>query len=374
MTIKNLFNRKKNNEKTDSFNSQKEQQPSTRDYYAEGVVLYDAGHYTKAVEFFQAAIEENSGNEASYLKLADSYTKIGKEEQAKKTLLALLNINPSNQAALQMIQTSCISVKKVSDVQEISPQIPVNIPEGALNGSFSVSPSVKVRFSKGNLQYKAQNNSYHFAEHQYEIIGENNSLISRTNNNYIDLFCWGTSGFNSLFPYIGDIGNLFMYECGGKDITSTRHDWGINNAIDNGGNKCGLWRTLSKQEWEYLLFNRHSARRLYAFGTIAGVCGLLLMPDDYTGNDISIDSEEFTSNVFTEEQWQHLEIKGVVFLPCAGHRGSGTKIYHINVSGRYWSTTYANPWAYMFCVENKYITVGSELCESGISVRLVTNI
>lgn len=374
MAFKLFFNRKKNNESTNSINSQKNQQSSIRDYYAEGVVLFDAGQYSKAVEFFQAAIEENSRNEASYLKLADSYTKMGKEEQAKKTIIALLSVNPNNQEALQKKQTTSSSVNNANNAQGTTLQNTANQPEGALNGLFSVSLEVKVRFSKGNLQYKAQNNSYHFAEHQYEIIGENNSLISRTNNNYIDLFCWGTSGFNSLFPYIGDAGNIFMYDCGGKDITQTRYDWGINNAIDNGGNKSGLWRTLSKEEWEYLLFNRPSARRLYAFGTIAGVCGLLLMPDNYSGNDISIDSEEFTSNVFTEEQWQQLEMKGVVFLPCAGHRGSGTQLYHINVSGQYWSTTYAKPQAYSFCVENKYITVSGEFCESGISVRLVTNV
>lgn len=248
--------------------------------------------------------------------------------------------------------------------------------EGSLNGVFSVGPTKKVKFSKGNLQYKASNNSWHFAEHQYEIIGEGNALISPNNNKYIDLFCWGASGFNNLDPFIGDIGDPFLYDCGRKDITSTKYDWGINNPIDNGGNKAGLWRTLTKDEWVYLMNNRDNANKLHAWGKIAEVCGLILMPDDYSGKDIVIEPNDFSSNIFTEEQWILIETSGVVFLPCAGHRGNGTQLYHINICGCYWSTTFANSaMANCFCVENKYLNAAAEYFrESGISVRLVTNI
>lgn len=247
---------------------------------------------------------------------------------------------------------------------------------GSLTGIFSVSPTKKVRFSKGNLQYLALNNSWHFAEHQYEIIGDANSLIASSNNKYIDLFCWGASGFNNIFPYIGDIGDPFLYDCGRKDITSTRYDWGINNPIDNGGNKSGLWRTLTKDEWEYLLNGRDNACKLLAFGKVEGVCGLFLMPDDYTDNDITIESKSFDSNILTEEQWGLVETKGIVFLPCAGHRGSGSELYHINISGHYWSTSLArSAMAYSFCVENNFFNAAVEdFRESGLSVRLVTNI
>lgn len=247
--------------------------------------------------------------------------------------------------------------------------------EGALPGIFSISPRNKVKFSKGNLRYRASDNSWHFAEHQYDIIGENNALISPINNICIDLFCWGSSGFNNILPFIGDSGDPFLYDCDRKNITSTRYDWGINNFIENGGNKPGLWRTLSKDEWQYLITERNNASKLYAFGKIAGICGLILFPDDYKNNDIVVEANEFDSNILTAEDWAKLEMNGAVFLPCAGHRGSGTQLYHINVSGRYWSTTFANSaMAYCFCVENKYINAAvEEFRESGISVRLVTN-
>lgn len=100
------------------------------------------------------------------------------------------------------------------------------------------------------------------------------------------------------------------------------------------------------------------------------------MPDDYTDNDIIIESKSFETNILTEEQWGLAETKGIVFLPCAGHRGSGSDLYHINISGHYWSTSLASSaMAYSFCVENNYFNAAVEdFRESGLSVRLVTNI
>lgn len=245
--------------------------------------------------------------------------------------------------------------------------------EGSLKGVFSVSPLGKVNFSKGNLQFRASDSSWHFAEHQYEIIGDENALISPINDKYIDLFCWGASGFNNKFPFIGDVGDPFLYDCEGKNIASTRYDWGLNNFIDNGGNKPGLWRTLTKDEWVYLLNGRKNAPNLHTFGKVAGICGLILLPDDYIGDEFVIDANDFDSNIFTIEDWCNVETKGAVFLPCAGHRGSGTQLYHINASGRYWSASCADSgMAFCFCVENKYLSAEmEEFRESGISVRLV---
>ena len=51
-------------------------------------------------------------------------------------------------------------------------KLKTSVVQGALNGVFSVSPTKKVVFSKGNLQYRASTNTWRFAEHQYDIIGE----------------------------------------------------------------------------------------------------------------------------------------------------------------------------------------------------------
>ncbi len=81
-----------------------------------------------------------------------------------------------------------------------------SVPEGAINGKFSVASGKQVYFSKGNLQYQASSNTWRFAEHQYDFVGDdtngnvsvgsdkcNNALISSSYTGWIDLFGWGTS-------------------------------------------------------------------------------------------------------------------------------------------------------------------------------------
>ena len=69
-------------------------------------------------------------------------------------------------------------------------------PLGAINGLFSVSENNQVYFSKGNLQYQASTNIWRFAENQWDYVGEDNANISETYDGWIDLFGWGTSGYN----------------------------------------------------------------------------------------------------------------------------------------------------------------------------------
>ena len=71
-------------------------------------------------------------------------------------------------------------IKTVHDTVEITVHDTMYItkytclPEGALPGEFSVSPTKKVRFSKGNLQYNTATETWNFAEKQYDIIGKDN--------------------------------------------------------------------------------------------------------------------------------------------------------------------------------------------------------
>ncbi|MBQ0154797.1 MAG: hypothetical protein KBS70_08475, partial [Bacteroidales bacterium] len=58
---------------------------------------------------------------------------------------------------------------------------------GSTIGSFSVSPTTKVTFAPGNLQYQASTNTWRFAEHQYDYVGDANTNISATYDGWIDL-------------------------------------------------------------------------------------------------------------------------------------------------------------------------------------------
>ncbi|MBR1517808.1 MAG: hypothetical protein IJ620_06700 [Bacteroidales bacterium] len=68
---------------------------------------------------------------------------------------------------------------------------------GALPGKFSVSTTQKVKFSQGNLQYQASTNTWRFAQCQKQYMDTNNKHVSSTYTGWIDLFCWGTSGFHN---------------------------------------------------------------------------------------------------------------------------------------------------------------------------------
>ena len=105
-------------------------------------------------------------------------------------------------------------------------------------GAFSVSDGVQVHLSQGNLQYQARKRTWRFAENQYDIVGNDNSKISSSYSEWIDLFGWGTGK------------NPTKTNTGYSDY-SDFVDWG-KNAISNGGNKAKLWRTLTMDEWVYI--------------------------------------------------------------------------------------------------------------------------
>ena len=163
---------------------------------------------------------------------------------------------------------------------------------------FRVSKDKTVYFSRGNLQYQPSTGIWSFAEHQYDIIGENNKNISDTYTGWIDLFGWGTandptnsSESDSAYPSFAD--------------------WGAR--FGNGN----TWYTLTNEEWAYFVRN-HKNKWL----KVNGVWGRVYLPD---GATISIDSD-----------WTKLEAAGAVFLPAAGCR-NGIGLSNINVAGFYWS-------------------------------------
>ena len=143
--------------------------------------------------------------------------------------------------------------------------------------SFAVTRTKNVRFSKGNLQYSRRGShavnvgtdpapgTWRFAEHQYDFIGSGNSAIYDSDDmGWFDLFGWGTSGWDSGAGYYMPTStddNAAYYAVGrsfSNSLTGScaNADWGVYNAISNGGNHPGQWRTLSMSEWNYLLTGR----------------------------------------------------------------------------------------------------------------------
>lgn len=223
--------------------------------------------------------------------------------------------------------------------------------EGVLPGAFSVSPTAKVNFAKGNLQYQASTGTWRFAENQYDFLGEENENIDSRYDGWIDLFGWGTSGYNGKAPYMSIV-KLSDYGDGAKDIAGTNYDWGVYNAISNGGNKAGIWRTLTEEEYVYLLTKRQQADSLFACATVNDVHGFILLPDGWRcpeglsfspslSKGLTKDGkyyhndgfDNYTHNVYNAEEWKQLEQSGAVFLPAGGFRYDKKMNYD---EGGYW--------------------------------------
>jgi len=216
----------------------------------------------------------------------------------------------------------------------------VTVENGAIKAAFSISDSKQIYFSQGNLQYQASIGTWRFAEHQYDMIGNDNANISSSYSGWIDLFGWGTSGFNGKVPYMVSKGTTdYDYGDGRNDIEGTNYDWGVYNKVSNGGNEAGMWRTLTFSEWVYLFKGRPHCEDLYSIGRIDGICGLILLPDEWNCSiGFSPRSENWKTNDYTLDEWSLMESNGAVFLPAAGAR-YGTDVFNVGSIGGYWSSS-----------------------------------
>ena len=216
--------------------------------------------------------------------------------------------------------------------------------DGELPGRFTInSKGDKICFSRGLLQFNPVKYEFRFAENQYDIIGKDNEKIAPNYNGWIDLFGWGTSGFMGCQPTEVSEKNSDYGPASG-DIAGTNYDWGVYNPITNGGNKEGLWRTPTADEWEYLMKNRPNASKLRVMCTVCGMPGYLILPDDFWNNrlrmPLDITAADCSVNQYTAEQWSQLEALGVVFMPTVGLRKAKT------YSNGYWRVWLANASSY----------------------------
>ena len=241
--------------------------------------------------------------------------------------------------------------------------------EGALpNAIFNVSPTKKVVFSKGNLQFKKDgthkvegggvaDGTWRFAEQQWVVIEKEELLIDNNYNDWFDFFGWGTSGWNSgariFHPYLmsNNCLDFWVGDNSANNLTGkyANADWGVYNAISNGGDQPGLWRTLTNEEWQYLYQEYR-----WSIGTIDKVFCFMLLPRTFSNfecvKEIDFDkiAERFFSNVeceysqnnFTSVQFKELEKKGVVAFPCVDYAFYSKSVESVVRTERcYWSST-----------------------------------
>ena len=221
----------------------------------------------------------------------------------------------------------------------------------ALNGKFTINAAGKqVSFSQGNLTAATNDGgvtwTWGFAERQWYRVGNTaaNTKVDGdghvSENGSFDLFSWSTGS-----SYYGIKANYGDAAFSGDFI-----DWG--KTIGTG------WFTLSAAEWKYLFCDRDNATALFSMGTVAGMGGLIILPDDWTlptgatfiaAKDTSLVWDEggfyknvhensFDFNIYTAEQWSTMEEAGAVFLPLSGCR-SYTNVTGVSTYGYYWAST-----------------------------------
>lgn len=242
------------------------------------------------------------------------------------------------------------------------------LPEGALNmkALFKVGAeedAPKVLFSKSNLAYTLATGELHFQDHQYSCVEPNQHNVGE--NYYYDeeasLFGWGTSGINhgavNYMPNITER-HLNKYNAYGNPAMNLcdsdgRADWGYNK-IKGGGETYKQWRSLTWQEWKYLLHDRPGADDMYGYASIAAsagndIIGCILLPDDFV--DPYANSAEYSfkpgrnngfgTNTYTLERWANMEANGAVFLPASGRRYK-LSCQAVNIGMFIWTSTVAN--------------------------------
>ena len=236
------------------------------------------------------------------------------------------------------------------------------------NCVFSVSTNKKVIFSLGNLQYHPANSVWRFAPSQLDYIGEANENTSSTHNGWLDMFGWSTNATNY----------GVSTSTSSSDYSGSFIDWGTNKI---GNDAPNTWRTLTIDEWDYLLRTRTNASSLKGIAQVNGVNGLILLPDKWTcPSGITFKSGHHSSygvdyyavyQTFTADQWSKLESAGAVFLPATGYR-NGSNVEKLQIDGYYWSATeYDGIFSYSININSppSGICYGSR--SHGESVRLV---
>ena len=252
-------------------------------------------------------------------------------------------------------------------------------------GVFSVSATKQVAFSPGNLQYTQSTNTWSFAENQYDYIGTDNVTGGSVSSD-------PTEGDSKKGTALADKVDLFGWSTSANNFgvsTSTRSSDYYGSFVDWGSNKIGndapnTWRTLSRDEWDYLLNGRPNASSLCGVAQVNGVNGFIFLPDNWTcpagvtfksGFHSSSGVDYYAAyQTFTADQWSKLEKSGAVFLPAAGYR-YGSDVNFVQYDGNYWSASdNFSYYAFSLSFYSDEACMGHNPRYFGRSVRLVKDL
>ena len=233
-------------------------------------------------------------------------------------------------------------------------------PEEHLPGAYSVSETLQVYFSRGNLKYDENHNPIWFFEPNqtsYTPTDQTNSGVSVTG--YMPIWSDVQHPHPMTEPLLHDNhyqGNIIDYGSFAAPATTS-----------------GAWRTLSNAEWNFLV-SRHShgigsplgsnnVLACYAYVQVNGVNGMMLFPDLFEWpatvsttlipGTLNTASSNWNGINYLATDWAQLEDAGCIFLPASGWTKWTPELF--GTQGYYWSSTKetsTNKNAYYFFFNN----------------------
>lgn len=308
-----------------------------------GVALTDAGtDFCISLPCYMNSKKENIGYSNVTITLTDTEGRTCEKKLNNKNLV--------------------IERSKITTATFTASEFKANVPEGALPGKFTINEAGdQVYFSQGNLYWDGS--AFKFEDSQ-------TGFASEWNAEHVSHFFWSKDADVAVSETYSDP------DAQDDDVFFTNETEDTAKADFTVNGVSGQYRTLSHEEWKYLIKERtvngsKGEDKSYSHAVYGDLYGLILYPDDYNGPVIS-------GNITTVPT-------GCVFLPAAGYRvkedGHTSQIDAVGVAGCYESSSYSAEYhvAYMllFSGMDGEFSVNPDACDTReftpLSVRLVTD-
>ena len=153
-------------------------------------------------------------------------------------------------------------------------------------------------------------------------------------------FKWGESGYTTSVP-----SGIYSLTDSNENL-----DWGVYNAISNGGNQPNQWRTLQYSEWNYLIHRNHDKMWTTAIlheNDDRMKFAIILFPDNYMPIDVQHyrlgDDNNYLHVPFST--WDVWKKHGAIAFMAEDY-SSQTSI--CRTISKYWTATYgvSGGWCY----------------------------
>lgn len=206
-------------------------------------------------------------------------------------------------------------------------------PDNGVKGLYSVSANQRVYIAHGNLYYRLPTSRtggfWGFYDQQWGHYHKNTQ--TGNSGDTLSFFPWGYNN-SKIYNYVHDVEN---------NDAPTFVDWGSVSEVistNTGHGSRGIgdhWRTITGDEWEYLLFQRPMVFGAPRFAAVTVTLSngrttkdcLILYPDRYNPSDLAPKPNvRGVAQPVSWAEYQQYESLGCAFLPANGFRNNGATI------------------------------------------------